>query len=110
MAKKKTEVVVKQGVKFEGKYPPLGCVIKIEAEEARRLIELGAVELPRQEIVEEETGDKKPGKKDGDKALIAKIFAAKTVEELEQLAPENPSEAVVEAASRRAEELDKAGS
>jgi hypothetical protein len=105
MAKKKIEVIVKQGVKFQGKYPPLGCVIKIEAEEARRLIELGAVELPRQEIIEEDPAGKKSGKQDAARVLIAKIKAAQSVEELEQLAPENPSEAVVEAASQRAEEL-----
>ena len=111
MAKKKIEVVTVQSVKHEGKYPPVGTKIKVDEEEASRLISLGAVELPRPEM--NETAASKPsgtGASGGavspsDADLIEKIKSVTSLAELEALNIENPSDAVLASAAEKAKEF-----
>lgn len=124
---KKIKVVIAQGVKIDGKYPPLGAEIDIDEKEARRLLELGAVSLPRPKIEAAEDkpspaasagGKGNPNKKptaaelaaaEADAALIAQIEAAETLEALQALlTAEKPSDAVAAAAEKRWAELEAA--
>lgn len=123
---KKIKVIVAQGIKVGGKYPEIGREIDLDDAEAKRLLALGAVELPKVKV-EEETGAKSgqqgkdggksagKGSKGGeskvdDAALLEKVNAAQTLEELKALLPEQePSEAVAEAIQKRWTELEEAG-
>ncbi len=51
---KKVKVVTTQSVKHAGKYQPLGTELSLDTKEAARLIEIGAVELPRPVMPETE--------------------------------------------------------
>jgi len=104
MEEQKVEVVVRQGIKFEKKYPAIGTKIKVAKAEAERLLALGAVALPVIEVAKEKTVETQQGG-DADAELIAQIEAAKSLEELETMGIENPSEAVLAAAKKRAAEL-----
>jgi len=113
MAKKQTEVVIKQGVKWKGTYPTIGSKIKMDHDEAARLITLGAVALPQPQLEEQSaskpiTGNGQDKQMAAEAALIEKIKAAKSLSELDELAPDNPGQAVIDAAQVRAEELEKA--
>ncbi|MGD9947525.1 MAG: hypothetical protein AB7U29_03485 [Desulfobulbus sp.] len=103
MAEKKIEVVVKQGLKIEKKYPAIGTKIKIGQAEAERLLDLGVVALPVVAIKKEDSEESTGGDRDAE--LIAQIESAGSLEELEAMGIENPSEAVLAAAQKRAEEL-----
>lgn len=109
MAKKKIEVVTKGSVKHEGEYQKIGATIKLDQDEAERLIGLGAVELPRPKLeAGQDPGEKSPTMKAAE--LIEKIRAVETLEELKALVPEGETrKTVVEAASARWEELEAAG-
>lgn len=108
---RKIKVIVEQGVKIDGKYPAIGSEIDIEGNEAKRLLGLGAVCLPRPKLEEAQQADKggKGGKnkRNADiEALIEQIQAASSQDELEELVAGNEKlPAVVDAASARLEEL-----
>lgn len=89
MSAKKIKVIVLQGLKHEGGYPPLGSEVSLDAAEAKRLLALGVVDLPRQSA---------PEKTDPDAELIERIEAAATRAELEALMPETAPSKTVKAA------------
>lgn len=104
--KTKVKVVVEQGVKVGGAYPPVGSPIELEKNEAERLLALGAASLPRppSEPVEEaeQPGPEAPAEAE----LIAAIEAAATEDELAALvAGDETRPAVLEAASAKLEVL-----
>lgn len=103
VAEKKIEVEVKQGLKFEKKYPAIGSKIKVEQAEAERLLAIGAVALPVVAIKKESS--EKLSDVDPDAEIIAKVDSAASLEDLEAMGIENPSEAVLAAAKKRAAEL-----
>ena len=47
---KKIKVIVAQGLKIGGAYPPVGSALDIDEKEARRLLDLGAVALPQAKL------------------------------------------------------------
>lgn len=99
---KKVDVIVKQGLKHQGRYPEIGSQITLDAAEAKRLLGLGVVELPAADV--EDAADKQTSAKE----LIAAIKAAQSLEELSALVPEDESrKSVVEAATARWQELEE---
>ena len=99
--KKKIEVVVRQGLKLDGKYPAIGSRIELDESEAARLLKLQVVSMP----IAEPPRENLAAQKAGDEAMIAKIQAAESLEEIEALNIEDPSPQVLAAAQKRAEEL-----
>jgi hypothetical protein len=124
---KKIKVIVAQGVKHLGKYPPIGHQIELDESEAKRLLESGAVTLAVAGAVNTEAPPPPPPAKNnkGGKAtdvppppppsteeadLINRIAEAETTEALLAIIPqEKPSDAVIAAADKRQAELDAAG-
>lgn len=102
MDEKKIEVVVRQGLKFEKKYPAIGAKIKVGQAEAERLLSLGVVDLPVVAIQEDMQATPSS---DADADLMARIAAVTSLEELESMGIDNPSAAVLAAAQQRAAEL-----
>lgn len=118
---KKIKVIVAQGLKIGGAYPPVGSALDIDEKEARRLLDLGAVTLPQAKLEAVPAsapapagnggGKKIPAPAAGDEAaLIAQIQGAASLDALKALlTDEAPSEAVAAAAEARWLELEEAG-
>lgn len=94
---RKTKIIIEQGVKIGGKYPAIGTEVSIDAEEANRLISLGAASLPR---VKADEGSKPTAKEQ----LLDKIEKAQSQKELEALVKgHEKDDDIVAAASARLE-------
>lgn len=116
---KKIKVIVAQGLKIGGAYPPVGSALDIDEKEARRLLDLGAVALPQAKLEAVPAsapagnggGKKIPAPAAGDEAaLIAQIQGAASLDALKALlTDEAPSEAVAAAAEARWLDLEAAG-
>ncbi len=102
------KIVLNETIKYKGEFHRPESTIDVVKDLGQQLVDQGKARFPNHPV--EKTAPKAAGKKDGadEAALIEKIEAAASTDELKALVPEDETrQAVVDAASARWIELEK---